>query len=276
MPQSFGDLLGDLWPVLLGTLLAAVLLQLVTFAIGLRLGRLSVVDVTWGGSFALIAVVGWLLSVGDDASGWRRALIVVLTVVWGLRLAVHIGLRQRGAPEDPRYTELMSKATGHPKWAALRSVFVLQAVVAWFISLPLQVALVDRGGLGPLAWIGVAVWAVGFFFEAVGDGQLERFKRDPDSQGQVMDRGLWRYTRHPNYFGDACVWWGLFLLGADAGWAWWTLLSPLLMTWFLAAKTGKPLMEKQLSRSRPGYADYVARTSGFVPLPPKRNTPSSK
>ncbi len=276
MNQSFGDLLGDLWPVLLATLAAAVVLQLVTFAVGLRLGRLSVVDVTWGASFGLIAVVGWLASTGSPASDWRRALIVVLTVVWGGRLAVHIGLRQRGAPEDPRYTELMSKAKGHPKWAALRSVFLLQAVAAWFISLPLQVGLVDSGGLGVLGWIGVLVWAVGFFFESVGDTQLERFKADPANQGQVMDRGLWRYTRHPNYFGDAAVWWGLFLLSAEAGWGWLTLLSPLLMTWLLTAKTGKPLMEKQLSKSRPGYVEYVERTSGFIPWPPKSSTTASK
>jgi steroid 5-alpha reductase family enzyme len=258
----------DLWLVLPSTLVAAVALQLITFGVGLRLGRLSVVDVTWGASFALIAVVGWLVSIGD-ASELRRGLIVGLTVVWGMRLAVHIGLRQRGAPEDPRYTELMSNRSGHPKWAALRSVFLLQAVAAWFISLPLQVGLVDSGRFGWLGWVGGLLWAVGFFFEAVGDTQLERFKADPANKGQVMDRGLWRYTRHPNYFGDACVWWGLFLISADAGWAWVTLLSPLLMTWFLTAKTGKPLMEKQLSSSRPGYADYVARTSGFVPWPPR-------
>jgi steroid 5-alpha reductase family enzyme len=271
--QSLSDLLGDLGPVLLAGFLAAVLLQLITWAVGLRLGRLAVVDVTWGLGFALIAVVGWVVSaapVTEAGDGLRRALIVILTVLWGGRLAIHIGRRQRGAGEDPRYTELMSRATGSPKLAALRKVFLLQAVAAWFISLPLQVGLVDDGHPGPLLWLGVVVWAVGFFFESVGDAQLQRFKDDPASRGQVMDRGLWRYTRHPNYFGDACVWWGLFLVCADAGWAWFTILSPLLMTWFLAAKTGKPLMEKQLAKSRPGYAEYVERTSGFIPLPPRR------
>jgi steroid 5-alpha reductase family enzyme len=263
--------LNDLWPVLLASAAAAVLLQLVTFAVGMRLGRLSVVDVTWGSSFAVIAVVSAVVASGSatDPPG-RRWLIAVLTVVWGARLSVHIALRQRGAAEDPRYTELMAKATGDPRLAALRKVFLLQAVAAWFISLPLQVAAVDdSGALGVLAWIGIVFWAVGFYFESVGDYQLERFKADPANQGLVMDRGLWRYTRHPNYFGDAAVWWGLFLICADAGWAWVTIASPLLMTWFLAAKTGKPLMEKQLSKSRPGYADYVARTSGFIPLPPR-------
>jgi steroid 5-alpha reductase family enzyme len=272
--QTLSSLIGQLWPVLLATGVAAVLLQLATFAVGLRIGRLSVVDVTWGAGFALIAVIGALASTSSDGDSLRRGLIVVLTCAWGLRLAVHIGLRQRGAAEDPRYTELMSEASRahrNPRWSALRSVFLLQAVAAWFVSLPLQVGLVDQGGVGVLAWIGVLFWAVGFFFEAVGDTQLERFKADPASKGQVMDRGLWRYTRHPNYFGDACVWWGLFLIAADAGWAWLAILSPLLMTWFLTAKTGKPMLEKQLSRTRPGYAEYVARTSGFIPLPPRRS-----
>jgi steroid 5-alpha reductase family enzyme len=268
--QSFSDLVGPLGPVLLLTLVAAVLIQLVAFVIGTRVGRLSVVDVAWGVSFAVIAAVGWLASTSSDGDSFRRGLIVVLTGVWGLRLAVHIGRRQRGAAEDPRYAELISKRRGHPRWAALRSVFLLQAVSAWFVSLPLQVSLVDQGRFGVLGWLGVLSWAVGFFFEAVGDTQLERFRADPSNKGRVMDRGLWRYTRHPNYFGDACVWWGLFLISADAGWAWFAVLSPLLMTWFLTAKTGKPLLEKQLSKTRPGYADYVARTSGFIPWPPQR------
>jgi steroid 5-alpha reductase family enzyme len=273
--QTVSELISELWPVLVATGLAAVLLQLATFVIGVRIGRLSVVDITWGASFALIAVVGWLTSSSSDGDPLRRGLIAVLTCIWGLRLAVHIGLRQRGASEDPRYTELMSEASrAHrdPRWSALRSVFLLQAVAAWFISLPLQVGLVDHGGVGVMAWVGVLSWVVGFFFEAVGDAQLERFKADPASRGTVMDRGLWRYTRHPNYFGDACVWWGLFLIAADGGWAWLGVLSPLLMTWFLTAKTGKPLLEKQLSKTRPGYADYVARTSGFIPLPPRRSS----
>ncbi|GLY27754.1 DUF1295 domain-containing protein [Kineosporia sp. NBRC 101731] len=271
MSQSFADLLSDLWPVMVVSLVSAVLLQVGTFFYALRVGRFSVVDITWGPSFGLIAVVGWLVSVGETGDDWRRGLVLVLTLLWGGRLAWHIGGRQRGeTQDDPRYTELLSRSSGHPKLAALRQVFLLQAVVAWFIALPLQFAMVDAGKPGILVWLGVLVWGVGFFFEAVGDRQLAVFKADPSHRGKVMDRGLWKYTRHPNYFGDACVWWGLFLVAADAGWSWLTLLSPLLMTWFLAAKTGKPLMERQLSKSRPGYAEYVDRTSGFIPLPPRR------
>lgn len=253
--------------VLGGTLAAAVLLQTGTWVVAMRRRRLNVVDVTWGVSFALIAVVGFIIS---PAAALRPVLVVVLTAVWGLRLGTHILLRQRRDPgEDPRYTELMSRRSGDPRLVALRSVFLLQAVAAWFISLPLQVGLVSSRGPGVLLWVGVIVWTVGFVFESVGDFQLARFRATPGHQGQVMDQGLWRYTRHPNYFGDCAVWWGLFLVCADGGWAWLTILSPALMTWFLVAKTGKPLMEAQLSRSRPGYADYVRRTSGFIPLPPR-------
>jgi steroid 5-alpha reductase family enzyme len=269
---SLTDLLTDLWPVLSATLVAAVLAQLITFAVGMRLGRLSVVDITWGAGFALIAVVGFLVSIGDG-DPLRRRLLVLLTVVWGLRLAIHIGLRQRGGVgEDPRYEELMANRTGHPKWAALRSVFLMQALAAWVIAVPIQVGLVaaDRSTASTVVLVvGVLLWLVGFGFESIGDYQLERFKADPASKGKVMDSGLWRYTRHPNYFGDACVWWGLFLVALDAPWGLFTVPAPLLMTWLLTAKTGKPLLEAQLTKRRPGYAEYVRRTSGFFPRPPR-------
>ena len=271
MPLS--DLMANLWPVLLATAGVAVLAQLITFAVGMRLGRLSVVDITWGAGFALIAVVGFVVSMGDG-DPLRRWLLAVLTVIWGLRLAIHIGRRQRGeVGEDPRYEELMSKRKGHPKWAALRSVFLMQAVAAWVISVPVQVGLVaaDRSPAATVVLlVGVLAWLVGFGFEAVGDYQLERFKAEPDSKGRVLDSGLWRYTRHPNYFGDACVWWGLFLVALDLPWGLFTIPAPLLMTWLLTAKTGKPMLEAQLTQRRPGYAEYVSRTSGFLPRPPRR------
>ena len=157
---------------------------------------------------------------------------------------------------------------------ALRSIYLTQAVALWFISLPVQVSMFERSEPGVLLWVGTAVWAVGLFFETVGDAQLNRFRADPSTKGQVMDRGLWRYTRHPNYFGDATVWWGLWLIAAQQWAGVLTILSPLLMTWTLTRKTGKPLLEQGMADRRPGYADYVARTSGFFPLPPKRTVGS--
>ncbi len=200
----------------------------------------------------------------------RRTLVLAMTALWGLRLATHIALRSRGHGEDPRYEALMAKAPGNPNLYAFRKIYLTQGAVMWFVSLPVQVAVFETPAIGWIAWVGVAVWALGMFFETVGDWQLSRFRNDPASKGQVLDTGLWRYTRHPNYFGDACAWWGISLVSFDAWPGILTVLSPLAMTWLLARGTGKPLLEKDIASRRPGYADYVRRTSGFVPLPPKK------
>ena len=253
------------------TALAVVVVLGGTFLLALRLRRHAVVDVAWGLGFAAVALVAYVASAGRG-DVVPRTLALGLTIVWGARLAVHIGLRQRGKGEDPRYEELMSRAHGHPNLFALQRVYLTQGAVMWFVSLPVQVTMFERGGPNLLTWLGVLVWVVGFAFESIGDRQLTRFRNDPSSKGRVLDTGLWRYTRHPNYFGDACVWWGLSLV-AFASWPGvLTVLSPLAMTWLLAKGTGKPLLEKDMSSRRPGCADYVRRTSGFVPLPPRRPT----
>ena len=252
-------------PVTVG---AVVVLMALTFAVALRAGKHAVIDVTWGLGFVVVTLTAYLLHTGDDT---RAAVMLGIVALWGLRLAIHIGNRSRGHGEDPRYEALMKRAPGNPHLYAVQRVYLPQAVIMWFVSLPAQVAMFSDEGPGPLLWIGVVVWAVGLTFETVGDWQLHRFRGDPDNKGQVLDTGLWRYTRHPNYFGDATAWWGIFLVAADAGLpGWLTLLSPLLMTWFLAKGTGKPLLEKDMAERRPGYVDYVERTSGFVPLPPKK------
>jgi steroid 5-alpha reductase family enzyme len=197
-------------------------------------------------------------------------LLAVLTTVWGIRLAGYITWRKRREPgEDYRYVALRER---HPElfWlVSLNSVFLLQGALVWIVSLPLQVAAGQDDPLGALDAIGVACWAVGLCFETVGDAQLARFKADPGSRGQVMDRGLWRYTRHPNYFGDFMVWWGLYLIALSTGGAWWTVVSPLAMSVLLIRVSGKDRLERGMAERRPGYRDYVARTSGFVPLPPR-------
>ena len=151
---------------------------------------------------------------------------------------------------------------------SLATVFLLQGALMWVISLPIQVAAAQPERLGPLDAVGGAVWAVGIFFEAAGDHQLARFRADPANAGLVMDRGLWRYTRHPNYFGDVMVWWGIYLVALSTWYAWWTIVSPLVMSTLLISVSGKQLLERRMRR-RPGYAEYVARTSGFFPLPPR-------
>ncbi|MFD8753276.1 DUF1295 domain-containing protein [Kitasatospora sp. NPDC059577] len=253
------------------TAAVALAVLLAAFAVGVRTGRHRGVDVAWGLAFTAVALTGYALSDGSGDPG-RRLLATVLVTVWGLRLSAHIWWRARGAPEDPRYARMLARAPeGPPRTRyALRIVYLLQAALVWFVSLPVQAAQYVPHPPGALAWTGTALWAVGLFFEAVGDRQLARFKADPANRGRVMDRGLWRYTRHPNYFGDACVWWGLFLLAADTPVGWAFVPSPLLMTWLLAFGSGKPMLERQLGAQRPGWADYAARTSGFVPLPPRR------
>lgn len=248
----------------------ALAVVLAAFAVGVAGGRHRVVDVAWGVGFAAIALATYVLSAGDG-DPVRRAVATALTVVWGLRLAGHLAWRSRGQGEDRRYERLLARARGDRDRYALRMVYLLQGALIWFVSLPVQVAQYSATPAGPWLAAGVALWLVGFLFETVGDAQLLRFTRDPANSGRVLDTGLWRYTRHPNYFGDACVWWGLYLVAASGGWAGAaTLLSPLLMTWFLVARTGKPLLEAELLRRRAGYAEYVTRTSGFLPLPPRR------
>lgn len=249
---------------------AALAVMLVTFGVALVQGAHRIVDVAWGIGFAAVAVVTCVLSAGhgDDA---RRVLVTTLTVAWGLRLSGHIGWRGRGKPEDARYARMLAKAPGNGNLYALRVVYLAQGALVWLVSLPVQAAqYVPREPLGPLAWAAVAVWLTGMFFESVGDAQLGRFTADPANKGRIMDRGLWSWTRHPNYFGDFCVWWGLYLLTLpDVPAAALSLVSPVVMSLLLTKGSGKRLLERHMGQ-RPGYAAYAARTSGFIPLPPRQ------
>ena len=252
--------------VLVASFVVAALAMTVTAVVSRRVGRVSVVDVTWGVGLTLVALVCLLLG---DGTLWRRVLLLVLVAVWGGRLSWHIFRRQRAHPEeDPRYAAMLGDG-GFA--AAVRKVFLVQGVAIWFVALPVQVAGFSSVRSDVLVWVGVALWVLGVVFESVGDAQLAAYKRDPD-RGPVMDRGLWAWTRHPNYFGDACVWWGLWTVGALAsGWlpGLLTVVAPLAMTYFLVFATGARLLEQTMMR-RPGYPEYAARTSMFVPLPPRR------
>ncbi|MEU7068286.1 DUF1295 domain-containing protein [Streptomyces sp. NPDC046161] len=236
-------------------------------AVRRRLHR--IVDIAWGLAFAVVALATWLLSAGHGDDG-RRLLAAATTAVWGLRLAAHIAWRSRGHGEDQRYTALLDKARGNRTLYALRSVYLAQAALVWLISLPVQAASYSSVPLDLLAFCWITVWALGLGFEAVGDYQLAHFKQNPAHRGRLMDRGLWAWTRHPNYFGDSLVWWGLYLLACTA-WqpALAVLLSPVLMTLLLTVGSGKRLLEKHMA-DRAGYAEYAVRTSGFLPLPPKK------
>jgi steroid 5-alpha reductase family enzyme len=250
---------------------AAVLLglQAVTFAVALTVAKHSVVDTAWGLGIALAAVAGLLASAGHGQPA-RRYLLLAASVLWGLRLAAHVGRRNHGQPEDPRYRDLLAKARGSRNLYALRTIYLLQAAILWLATLPVQAGLLERAPAGPVTVIGAALWAAGFAFESVGDWQLTRFKADPAHRGMIMDRGLWRYTRHPNYFGDFCMWWGLFLISLGSLAELPTVIGPLLMTFILTRGTGQRLTDRRMAATKPQYADYAARTSGFFPLPPKR------
>lgn len=250
----------------------AMAVLLITFAIAARRGLHRLVDTAWGLAFTAVAAVTYLLSAGHGDDG-RRLLACAATTLWGLRLSAHIAHRSRGHGEDPRYTALLAKAPGNRTWYALRTVYLLQAALVWLVSLPVQITSYSTEPLGVLAMCGIIAWVAGLAFEAAGDHQLARFKADPANRGRIMDRGLWSWTRHPNYFGDSLIWWGLYLLACTT----WpatlaALVSPLTMTLLLTIGSGKRLLENHMAH-RPGYADYAARTSGFLPLPPRR-TPS--
>jgi steroid 5-alpha reductase family enzyme len=243
-----------------------------------QLDKAAVVDVAWGAGFVLVAlaaaVVGTVL---DEGTGWRRWLVTALVAVWGLRLAWHIRGRAVGehqGKEDPRYAEMLGGPPSEIGMATVvRRVFLVQGAVQWFIAVPVMVGAVLDVQWWPVVVAGVLVWAVGLFFEAVGDRQLAAYKARPrETRPQVMDQGLWRYTRHPNYFGDACIWWGIWLVaGLGSGWVTGlaTVLCPAAMTFFIYQVTGVKLLE-QTMMERPGYPAYAARTSDFFPLPPKR------
>ena len=251
------------------SLFAIIVVHATTFVIGRRIGRYNVVDIAWGVGFVAVAAAAAAVGSGDVV---RRVLLVVLTAVWGLRLAWHMQVKTKGKGEDPRYEHLLKG--DFSAGTVIRKIFLIQAAATWFISLPVQLsAVLGRTPtiLVPVLVVGVAVWAIGVFFEAVGDHQLRTFKADPANKGKIMDRGLWSWTRHPNYFGDAAVWWGMWLVSIAAWVSLTTVLSPVLMTYFLVYATGARLTEKYM-RDRPGFSEYCSRTSFFVPWPPRERS----
>jgi steroid 5-alpha reductase family enzyme len=221
----------------------------------------SLADRVWGLGFVVIA---WVIARRSDSADW---LVVVLVSIWGLRLAAHITVRNWGHGEDRRYRAMRERNGAGWWWQSLFWVFGLQALLCLIIALPLAVAVPQAGG-GVLRLLGIGLWTIGFAFEAIGDWQLVQFTRDPANRRRVLDTGLWRYTRHPNYFGEVVLWWGLWLIAAGAG-GWWTIFGPLVITLLLLRVSGVTLLEADIGARRPGYAAYVHRTSAFVPRPPR-------
>lgn len=231
--------------------------------VSLYLDDVSIVDLLWGPAFALLT---WGYLAMDGGAGLRPWLVAALVTLWAVRLAWHLTARHQG--EDPRYTAMRERNGPAFRWRSLVTVFWLQAALVWVLSWPLLMAVRVGGSPGLLDALGTGLFVAGFVFEAVADLQLTRFRRRPDSAGRVLDGGLWRYSRHPNYFGEALLWWGLWMLAVPAG-GWWTVFSPILMTWLLLRVSGVPLLEGRLKQNRPEYESYAGRTSAFVPWPPR-------
>ena len=255
--------------ILLLNLAVVFTLTTALWALSVVVRDTSIVDIFWGAGFVVIA---WVTYVVADGSPARQLLLAALTTVWGLRLTIHLARRNLGKGEDFRYRKMRERHGDRWPLRSLWTVFWLQGLLMWVVSLPVQAGQFDASphGLVWLDWLGVAAWALGLFFETVGDAQLERFKADPANRGQVMDRGLWSWTRHPNYFGDFSVWWGLYLVALATGSAWWTVVGPLVMSVLLMRVSGARLLEQSIGTRRPGYAAYAQRTSGFFPRPPRR------
>jgi steroid 5-alpha reductase family enzyme len=240
--------------------------------LSLVLKNASIVDIFWGLGFVIVA---WFTFYRAEGYLGRKLLICALVTVWGLRLAIHIAGRNLGKGEDRRYQAW--RASYGPKfwWVSLFTVFGTQGILLWVISLVTQAGQISATP-HKLVWVdalGLLVWAVGFFFEAVGDWQLRRFKANPENRGKVMEQGLWAYTRHPNYFGECLMWWGLFLIALAAPGNIWTIISPLTITILLLKVSGVTLLEKSITETRPKYRDYMESTSAFVPWFPKRKQP---
>ncbi len=251
----------------LGGLTLAVVLAIMFLLWLLSLAKrdASIVDPFWPAGFVIIA---WVALWWTESPTERAWLLVAMTTIWGLRLSGFLLWRNWGKPEDYRYAEMRDKHGERFVFVSLLTVFTLQGVLMWIVSWPVQFGQLEAGtSLGLLDGVGVVIWLIGVFFESVGDHQLARFKARPENRGKVLDRGLWRYTRHPNYFGDFCVWWGLYLVATSGG-AWWTAVGPLLMSFLLLRFSGVSLLESTIVDRRPGYRSYIQRTNAFFPGPP--------
>ena len=238
----------------------------ITWVISLPLRNVAIGDALWSLMFFMAGVI---YALNSDPRAPRLALVLWLLALWAARLALYITRRNAGKGEDRRYQEIRERNQPGFPVKSLYLVFWLQALLAWVISLPVLGAFAGNQPLGLLDLAGVALWCLGLTFEAVGDWQLSRFKKDPANADKVMDRGLWKYTRHPNYFGECCVWWGFYGLALSAG-AWWAVPGPVLITFLLLRVSGVRLLERDIGNRRPRYVDYVLKTNAFFPGPPRK------
>jgi steroid 5-alpha reductase family enzyme len=247
--------------------LIIVFYAIIWFIVAVVKNRNDVADIAWGGGFIFAALTAYIMQGINET---RAILVLMLVITWGMRLMLHIGIRNRGKPEDHRYKAWREEWGSTYLVRSFLQVFLLQGFLLLVISLPVTMAITHNGPpLAVLDGIGFCLWLLGFLFEAIGDFQLLQFKKDPANKGRIMNIGLWRYTRHPNYFGEVTLWWGMFLICLAVPGSLWTVAGPLTITWLILRVSGTPLLEKRYVEN-PEYAEYIKRTSSFFPLPPKR------
>jgi steroid 5-alpha reductase family enzyme len=250
-----------------------IVMMTLLWVVSLLMKNAAIVDAFWGPGFAVVAI-GYALLTPQDG-GLRETILLILVSVWALRLGIYLGWRNLGKREDYRYANWRTQYGTNWWWRSLLQVYWLQGTLMWLIATPLYMVLSSTGSatLTVLDVLAIGLWLIGFSFEAIGDWQLIRFKANPANKGQVLRSGLWRYTRHPNYFGDAVVWWSYFVLALSVPWGWVSVFAPLMMTYLLRQVSGVTLLERNLQDSKPGYAEYVAQTNAFVPWWPRLKTP---
>lgn len=258
--------------ILATSLMVALASVLLLWLISIRIRDVSIIDMFFAVILMAITAACLLLSPATEQRKW---LVATMVGVWGIRITFHLIRRNWGHGEDPRYTKLRSWVPEGKSFhlLALRQVFLLQGIVVWFVALPVQLALGQPSStaLGWLAWAGAALWTTGFLAEWIADEQLRRFKADPAKRGTVLQTGLWRYSRHPNYFGELCVWWGIFLVACEVPLGWLTIIGPIVYSYLVVNVTGQKTLDKKLAREKPGYREYMERTSGLIPLPPRKS-----
>lgn len=255
--------------LLISNLLILLTLLTLLWLISTRIKDASIIDIAWGPACALPAVLTFLRT---DGAGPRAIVLTILVSLWAGRLAFYLAQRNLGHGEDYRYQKMRAAKASDAAFArwSLPYIYWLQGVIAWTVSLPVQLGQFGADGFGAIAWIGVIIFVIGLSFEAIGDWQLKQFKADPANKGKLMTSGLWSLTRHPNYFGDAMVWTGLAVIALESPYGVWTILSPIVMAYFLVNVSGKAMTERAMAKKYPEYADYKRRVSGFIPMPPKR------
>jgi steroid 5-alpha reductase family enzyme len=243
-----------------------LVLMIVLWLSSLALKNASIIDIFWGIGFIIVT---WLALAFGQGYLPRKQLVTTLATIWGLRLAIHIGIRNWGKPEDFRYAKWRKENNTHWWWLSFFQIFLLQGFLMWIISAPLVAAQTSGfpAILTPLDFIGASLWTLGLVFESIGDFQLMLFKANPTNRGKLLTTGLWKYTRHPNYFGEAVLWWGFYIIALATG-CWWTIFSPILMTYLLIKVSGVAMLEKTL-KFKPGYEAYMQRTNAFFPWFPK-------